>query len=122
MHQKNHFLVVLHKKTARGEKVFKKGFLNTLVKNKSCSTIGSVINNITIPRHAILYSSQYMKKCMAWHAYYLLYKALIYNHNSLSYMLNENPEYHRILSSQTCSMLNQSKLFACTLQAGLACR
>ncbi len=32
-------------------------------------------------------------------------------------MLNEAIEYRKILSFQTCSMLNQSKSSACTLQA-----
>ncbi|GAB5044405.1 hypothetical protein BHOIPH801_03260 [Bartonella henselae] len=34
--------------------------------------------------------------------FYILDNALIYNGNALFYMLNESPEYRKILSFQTC--------------------
>ncbi len=45
-------------------------------------------------------------------------KVLIYNDNFPFCMLNEALEYRKILSFQTCSMLNQANPSTCTLQAG----
>lgn len=45
---------------------------------------------------------------------------LIYNDNIAFFNLNESPEQRKLLSFQTCFMLNQSKPFACTPQAGLS--